>query len=554
MPKERSGKAATMTLTPLRRRIVLATLVLVGSFCTSYCVQRSMEPPPLPWTLSSFHAYQDREEAARAQVVFEEKELQRSIVAAVQGTKMFQPLKQGKEPRRPDFDFKFLLYVGNVSVVPSKVSSDGYEAMVSLVTMFNDSRNQEERFATKETGTVPLSREVMAAVERRVDEAMEAGDSTSTVAEGDSPSTEDASGRSGGEKSDAAGASHEEAKSPAKESSQESSKAASNDASKDARAQAFAKALGEDPAVKEAFAKALDRAVSSAFRKAVQCIGYQDMGDGDLLAAFKSRPRVVGKRGGAPANPQLAKSILEKDDDEGEEACLPECLLTEMEARLHAPKVDEAVDVHEGASTGSPSDSASSELASDSKSTASAAASESASGSDSIHGVESGASPSSKSARQALVDALLDFARDDKWSCDADLFRVAGILGGTGDRRAVAPIIALAEDAADEASAVTVLTSIAQLGGPEAEGYLFVLSTGHPSNAIRMAAAAHLEEIRGKNPVEAAASAQVGEGVDEGDDEEDNEEDNEEGDDGEGSGEEGEGADSESGGAEGKGK
>lgn len=69
-----------------------------------------------------------------------------------------------------------------------------------------------------------------------------------------------------------------------------------------------------------------------------------------------------------------------------------------------------------------------------------------------------------------------------------------GTLVALGDRRAVAPIINLAQR--KEASWVMQLAyAVAALGGPLAEGYLVTLGSGHPDPDVRQGAAAALADM-----------------------------------------------------------
>ncbi|MCA1828858.1 MAG: HEAT repeat domain-containing protein, partial [Myxococcales bacterium] len=82
--------------------------------------------------------------------------------------------------------------------------------------------------------------------------------------------------------------------------------------------------------------------------------------------------------------------------------------------------------------------------------------------------------------------------------------RAAGALIAIGDRRAVSPLIEMTRKRRPE-DVGPILYAIANLGGPEAEAYLFTLESGSPDEEIRRAAhGAYADLLRRKQ--EQAAS------------------------------------------------
>ncbi len=88
------------------------------------------------------------------------------------------------------------------------------------------------------------------------------------------------------------------------------------------------------------------------------------------------------------------------------------------------------------------------------------------------------------------------------------VLRAAAALGSLGDERAIPALIEAAERESLPARAA-LLAIIALIGGPMAEGYLFTLSTGHPSDEVRRLAQLQLDalEMRGAPPPERAERA-----------------------------------------------
>lgn len=73
------------------------------------------------------------------------------------------------------------------------------------------------------------------------------------------------------------------------------------------------------------------------------------------------------------------------------------------------------------------------------------------------------------------------------------VLEAVGVLVAQGDPRAVEPIIRAAQSR-DQLFLLQAISALAELGGPVARGYLFTLSAGHDSPAIRERAARALQE------------------------------------------------------------
>jgi hypothetical protein len=94
----------------------------------------------------------------------------------------------------------------------------------------------------------------------------------------------------------------------------------------------------------------------------------------------------------------------------------------------------------------------------------------------------------------AAVPALIERLRDD----DPDVVsRAIGALAQIGDARAVDPLIEVSYDA-DPGFTGRVARIIGDIGGPDAEGYLLTLASGHPDPGVRRSAGEALEELRGR--------------------------------------------------------
>ena len=94
-------------------------------------------------------------------------------------------------------------------------------------------------------------------------------------------------------------------------------------------------------------------------------------------------------------------------------------------------------------------------------------------------------------APEALEPLLAHLSEDEDPSL---VLRAAGALGSLGDARATPALI----DAAERLSLpekAALLSIIGFLGGPDAEGYLFTLSTGHPAEDVRRIAQLQLDAL-----------------------------------------------------------
>lgn len=89
--------------------------------------------------------------------------------------------------------------------------------------------------------------------------------------------------------------------------------------------------------------------------------------------------------------------------------------------------------------------------------------------------------------------------------------KVVGALAQIGDERAVPPLIDLSHGSIDPGLTARLVRFIGDIGGPEAEGYLLTLASGHPDGRVRSAARAALDELaqRAKAAPVAARSAKM---------------------------------------------
>jgi HEAT repeat protein len=79
---------------------------------------------------------------------------------------------------------------------------------------------------------------------------------------------------------------------------------------------------------------------------------------------------------------------------------------------------------------------------------------------------------------------------------DPGIARLAvGALIAIGDRRAVPPLIELTRKRPGEFVS-QVVYALGELGGEEAEGFLFTLESGHPDATVRKAAAQALSDMQ----------------------------------------------------------
>jgi len=79
-----------------------------------------------------------------------------------------------------------------------------------------------------------------------------------------------------------------------------------------------------------------------------------------------------------------------------------------------------------------------------------------------------------------LIERLADSDREVA-------LRAVGALGAIRDARAVPALIEITRNR-DTQFLLTVVEVVASIGGPDAEGYLFTLGTGHPDESVRRAA------------------------------------------------------------------
>ena len=98
----------------------------------------------------------------------------------------------------------------------------------------------------------------------------------------------------------------------------------------------------------------------------------------------------------------------------------------------------------------------------------------------------------SERREESSVEPLIARLSEDEEP--ALVLRAAGALGNLGDARAIPALIEAAERESLPAKAA-LLAIIALIGGPTAEGYLFVLSGGHPSEDVRRLARLHLDTL-----------------------------------------------------------
>jgi len=104
------------------------------------------------------------------------------------------------------------------------------------------------------------------------------------------------------------------------------------------------------------------------------------------------------------------------------------------------------------------------------------------------------------------VPALLERLREP----DRDVqLRAVAALAQIGDRAAVAPLIEVTAQK-DPAFVSTVCHALSDLGGVDAEAYLFTASTGHPEPAVRRSAEEALASLREAARREARATAATG--------------------------------------------
>jgi hypothetical protein len=92
----------------------------------------------------------------------------------------------------------------------------------------------------------------------------------------------------------------------------------------------------------------------------------------------------------------------------------------------------------------------------------------------------------------AAVAPLQSIVRDETMSEEL-VIKAVGSLVAIGDPAATSVIIEVAKRS--PAHAIHIVFAVGQLGGREAEGYLFTVESGHPDPSVRQAAAQALEEL-----------------------------------------------------------
>lgn len=104
-----------------------------------------------------------------------------------------------------------------------------------------------------------------------------------------------------------------------------------------------------------------------------------------------------------------------------------------------------------------------------------------------------------------LVPRVIELLRDP---VPEVVLEAVGVLVAQGDVQAAEPLIRAAKDR-DQLFLLQTISALAELGGPVARGYLFTLSAGHESPAIRERAARALQEAErpSDDPLRTAADA-----------------------------------------------
>lgn len=103
---------------------------------------------------------------------------------------------------------------------------------------------------------------------------------------------------------------------------------------------------------------------------------------------------------------------------------------------------------------------------------------------------------------QAAIEPLLGRLSDPNAD---EVLRAASALAAIGDER-VAPALIDAASRRDGAFVARIATALGDLGGSEAEAYLFTAAGGHPDAGVRTAAADALATLRDNRRRQAAAS------------------------------------------------
>ncbi|MBI5546229.1 MAG: HEAT repeat domain-containing protein [Deltaproteobacteria bacterium] len=92
----------------------------------------------------------------------------------------------------------------------------------------------------------------------------------------------------------------------------------------------------------------------------------------------------------------------------------------------------------------------------------------------------------------AAVPALMERLKDS----DREVaMRAVGALGAIGDPRAVSALIEMGQTR-DPQFVIALISVVAQLGGRDAEAFLFTLASGHPEEAVRRAAQEAEERLK----------------------------------------------------------
>jgi hypothetical protein len=96
-------------------------------------------------------------------------------------------------------------------------------------------------------------------------------------------------------------------------------------------------------------------------------------------------------------------------------------------------------------------------------------------------------------SREAVPQLLLKLKDPEK----SVAMKAVGALVAAGDTSVAAPIIEFARGK-DAATQIQILYAVSQLGGPVAEGYLFVMANGHADIQIAHAAKEAFDELEGR--------------------------------------------------------
>ena len=339
------------------------------------------------WEIAEIMAGQGTDNpASETVVVFSNEDFSKAVSRAVASHTGFKLRTKGRRPKNPEFNFKLLFFVNSASVIPSEIVTGGYEARVNTGLMLLDTRDGTERFSGGFNGTVPLAKEM-------VPQAII--DSLNLL-----PARKGDSRKNGGKR----------AASPENQAKNQGNAAASGDQKKGQGV--FEGEVSEE--LRNAFLKAMDRALALGFDDAERHLRIQQLDDSELVKMLKS------SRG-----------------------CPSAVLLDVLNDRKPAGAFDYLVEfVRKGPAAGA-------------------------------------------NAGAGAHDACFD-----------ERMKSAAILGSMGRREAVPVLIEFAENTEDLSSMMTALAPIAQQGGEQAAGYMFILSAGHISETIQKVASLHLKTMK----------------------------------------------------------